>query len=410
MNNDEQRKKPKNLGHLDEMTREPIANPISNTPYLGFIDEEALLPGAQEPKALSGFLDVAMQGTLKFKPLVEQNHLIHLNLTSHDQPLYYSLNEAENELTATRGAHGPVVFKATLLEEGRYNFQLFDSIDREAQPNLISNGLFEGSQTVYRDRKKCLITPGWELLKHLNETAYFSEYQQLVQTKSDECYQVTFYYAAHKASKKKVHPIDVYWNDDKLMTLDQATTGSHGYTFSVLGRDKHPSQLRFICQDDEIIRNHITNVSVQSRAQNTVAIMLGFVLVGLDDQILESDFKFNVTTTPPLELTNDAPIDVMFEQSVYQTIVINDDNKTEDPFAKINLDSIFESLNVAEDDRVVQIVQREEDGRPTNVYEVQVSDKNSDFSPITVADVKLSFPGGDQGLSIFLKNIQIDEI
>lgn len=387
-----------------------LYSPIIDTPNIGFIDEESLLPGAMEPKDFNGLLDIEGKGKPQFKPLVKQDKLIGLNLTSHGQPLYYTLNDDQTELNASRGANGPIVFTAILLNDGTYSFKLFDNIDREQQPNLINNGNFEGSQYICQDKQKCLLTPGWELLNHVNDSGRYSEYQQSINTSGDQMYQVTFYYSAHKASKKEVHPIKVFWNRDHLMTLDQSKTDSHGYTFSVLGNDNEPSQLRFICQDDEIIRNYLSNISVMSRAQSTVPIILAFTLMGLDETLFESEFKINVTTTPPLEINNESPIDVMFEQSVYQTIVITDENKSSDPFAKINLDSVFESLNVAEDDRVVQIVQREEDGIPTNVYEVQVSDRNNDFSPITVADVKLSFPGGDAGLSIFLKNIHIDEV
>lgn len=387
-----------------------LYSPVSIEDLTGFIDEEALLPGAMEPKDFRGVLSTEHRGHYQFKPLITQEQLINLNLTSHGQPLYYSLNDEKNILTASKGANGTPVFKAELNIDGTYVFTLYDAIDRAPQPNLITNPSFEFTQTVFQDKKRCRVTPGWDLAFHVNEQGRFAEYEQSVNTHMDQLYQVTFYHAAHQASKKKVYPIEVFWDDKPLMTLQPDISQSHGYTFSVIGNRSNKSSLKFACRDEDIIRNFISNVSVLSRAQTTVPIVLAFILLGSAESSVEGAFKINVTTTPPLELSSDLPIDVMFEQSVYQTIVVTDDNVSLDPFAKINLDSIFSSLNVPEEDRVVQVVQREQDGQPTNVYEVQVSDVHQAFSPITVADVKLSFPGGDQGLTVFFKNIHIDEV
>lgn len=382
-----------------------------DTPITGFIDEESLLPGAIEAKDFKGYLDIMDSNNnvqIKMKPLIEQDQLINLQLKSHNYPLYYTLNDEKNEITATQGANGPLVFNASIANDGFYNFTLYNTIDRETQPNLIINGNFENKKHIKKNDTNYLTIPGWTISKHINVSDTYTEYNQEISAKKDHLHQVTFYYMPNKTNLNQLHPIDIFWNDIKLITLDQNKTESRGYTFSVFGNEKDSSKLKLICHNEEQINQVISNISVISREQSIVPIMLAISIIEENNVITDSSIKINVTTTPPLELDNQLPMEVIFEQSVYQTIVINDEYTGNDPFAKINLDSIFESLEIPGNDRLVQIVQREAEGEPTNVYEIQITDREQAFSPITVADVQLSFPGGDAGLSIFLKNIEID--
>ena len=120
-------------------------------------------------------------------------------------------------------------------------------------------------------------------------------------------------------------------------------------------------------------------------------------------------FGLNVTSTPSIELSNQQPFDVVFDQAVYQTIIVHGDNATPHPLATINLDTLFNHMSIPSENRTVQVVQREENGLGTNVYEVKISDNTGHYAPITVADVQLGFPGGEGGLNVFQKNVVINE-
>lgn len=385
------------------------------SPKAGYIDEESLLPGTVEHNAeFTNQLEIPdiniASGHFEFKPLILQESLLNLNLRSHGTDLYYALCDNNRELVATKGANGPLVFKASLNDSGTYSFTLFDTLDRERLPNLIVNENFSTPQFEVEEAKDVNSLPGWELSHGPLNDKSISELHQKLETNSNQMYQVTFYYGNNRIGEVNNHPIDVYWNNDHLTRLDNTSIRSKGYTFSVLSNAEKFSQLRFVCADDSYIKNSLSNISVISRAQSSMPIVLAFILMGAED-IFEGDFKINITATPSLELNNHLPIDIVFdEENIYQTIVINDESMGDDPFAKINLDSIFETLSVEEDNRLVQIIQREQGGIPTNFYEVQVSSKGNDFSPITVADVQLSFPGGDAGVNVFFKNVSIDEV
>lgn len=383
---------------------------------IGFVDEEGLLPGSVEATRFCGTIDVGdidntnNTETLQFLPLVQQQSLINLNLTSNGIPLYYTLSDNNQELSATQGAHGDLVFEAKLEQNGQYDFSLFSAIDRAGLTNLINNPNFESTQTVYTQTKETSdrpTIPSWDT-KVVDHKNYIS---QTINTNPFETYQFTLYFSANQAQDKNMTPVDIYWEDELLMHLDQLKLDSHTFSFSVAGGKDSTSQLKFASDNDNVINHLIKNISVESRAQNMLPILLAFMLQDSAGENLIGDFTINVTTTPPLEINNDIPMDIMFEQSVYQTIIVNDDNSANsNPLTKINLDTLFDTLTIPEENRRVEVVQREENGVKTNVYEVMISDKTEVNDPITVADVQLSFPGGEGGLSVFSRNIIIDDL
>lgn len=379
---------------------------------IGFIDQESLLPGSIEPRDYEGNLNIDpdsdIYATLRFKPLTEQDKLLQLNLTSDGVPLYYESNETMREITARASAHGPIVFQATIDDHGLYNFTLHKPIDHAPQKNLVVNGDFQSDQTTLTETAKGEL-PGWRRIADTRDEKTEREIQQSLATEPEKPYQCTFYCASHKGHKPQ-HPLHVYWDDQKLLTIEPEKMQSHAYSFSVLGNPNAQSKLRFKSFDDDLVRNFISNVSVISRAQTTLPIVLAFLFLNDDGHLVSDDFSIKVATTPPLELHNDMPIDVRFEDSVYQTIVINEDNKSDLPLTKINLDTLFDNLNLSEGEREITVVQREEGGVGTNVYEVHVTDQHHGFEPIIVADIQLSFPGGDKGLDVFFKNVQIEDV
>ncbi|MCS5708925.1 hypothetical protein CC99x_008430 [Candidatus Berkiella cookevillensis] len=387
------------------------------SPKAGFIDEESLLPGAVEHTEFIGKLELSDHKTtknhLEFKPLIFQKSLLKFNLRSQGIDLYYTLSHHNRELIATQGANGALVFKAVINDTGSYSFILFKPIDRERSLNLIVNENFNTSLFEMDGAVDLNNVSGWKLRRKALNNQSISELYQKIKTNINEMYQVTFYYRNNQIKETNTPPIDVYWNNEHLVRLDNTSTRAKGYTFSVLSNTEKFSQLRFVCADDASIKNLLSNISVLSRAQSNIPIVLAFALTNIEDMenILEGNFKINITATPSLELNNHLPIDIVLdEKNIYQTIVINDESISNNPFAKINLDSIFEMLNVEKDNRQVQIIQREQDGIPSNFYAIKVSSKDNDFSPITVADLQLSFPGGDAGTAVFFKNVAIDEV
>lgn len=387
------------------------------SPKVGFIDEESLLPGAVEHTEFIGKLELSdhksTKNRLEFKPLIFQKSLLKLNLRSQGIDLYYTLSNHNRELIATQGANGDLIFKAIINNTGSYSFILFKPIDRERAPNLIINENFNTNIFEMDEIIDLHNIPGWEL-KHKNSNNQpISELYQKIKTNINEIYQITFYYKNNQIEEKNTPPIDVYWNNEHLTRLDSTSMRAKGYTFSVLSNDEKFSQLRFVCADDASIKNLISNISVLSRAQSNIPIILAFSLIDIEgmENLMEGNFEINITATPSLELNNHLPIDIVLgEKNIYQTIVINDESINNNPLAKINLDSIFEMLNVEKDNRQVQIIQREQDGIPTNFYAIKVSSKDNDFSPITVADLQLSFPGGDAGTTTFFRTVAIDEV
>ena len=73
-----------------------------------------------------------------------------------------------------------------------------------------------------------------------------------------------------------------------------------GYTFSVLSNDEKFSQLRFVCADDASIKNLISNISVLSRAQSNIPIILAFsfvvllLILRLEKYLFHNILKYNM--------------------------------------------------------------------------------------------------------------------
>lgn len=378
----------------------------------GYVDEEGLLPGEGRERALlSGVIELGENSEKKhsyaFRPLVEQHELLNFALTSQQTALYYQMNDDNTELTATQGANGPIVFSASIDgQTGQYYFSLHTHIDRAPTANIIQNPHFENKQQLYSEAGNEIAIPFWTL-ENRNDGISLC---QTLDTKTNDSYQLSLYYNANQAQDANMSPIDIYWDEEHLIQLSANTHDSHAYTFSVTGHADKQSQLRMIAKNEDVIESLIKNASLESRAQSILPIILGFCALDEAGEQLVGDLTVNVTTTPPLQVNNDIPLDIMFEQSVYQSIVVHDKNTSSNPLTKINLDALFETLTIPTENRQVKVVQLEENGVKTNVYEVMISDKTENQEPITVADVKLSFEGGEGGLAVFLQNINIDGI
>lgn len=403
---------PNHLVPKEKEAHQPQLDSCISNKNTGYVDEEGLLPGEGRDRAfLSGVIELSQNNEKKhsysFRPLVEQHQLLNLALTSQQTDLYYQMNEDNTELTATQGANGPIVFSASIdAQTGQYHFSLHTHIDRAPTANIIQNPHFENKQQVYSEAGNQITIPYWTL-ENRNDGVSLC---QTLNTKANDSYQFSLYYNSNQAQDANMSPIDIYWDEEHLIQLSAQTHDSHAYTFSVTGHADKQSQLRLIAKNEDVIESLIKNASLESRAQSILPIILGFIALDEAGEQLVGDLTVNVTTTPPLQVNNDIPLDIMFEQSVYQSIVVHDKNTTSNPLTKINLDVLFETLTIPAENRQVKVVQLEENGVKTNVYEVMISDKTENQEPITVADVKLSFEGGEGGLAVFLQNINIDGI
>lgn len=343
------------------------------------IDEEGLLPGVAESRSTTGYLELSHSPTarVEFSAIENQPALHHLHLTSHGSDLHYQLSEDNQTLTAMHD-NGKPVFVAQVDNEGNYNFTLHDHIDRATPQNLLTD------PSTFHD-------------------TYIS-------TQPGMPYQLTFYFQPQNALDNPVKQIHAFWDNQLLHVINADQITGKGYTFSIEG-NAHSDQthLHFVgIGGDQSLTPYLQNVSITSTAQHQLPIPFEY-LERQGEESIPGHFLVNVTTTPPIHLSNQVPFDVVFEQAVYQTIIVNDQNIHDNPLARINLDSLFNNLAIHGENRFVQVVQLEENGLATNVYEIQISDKSQSLEPITVADIQLSFPGGDGGLAVFQKNIAIDE-
>lgn len=361
------------------------------------IDEEGLLPGIAEARSITGYIDLATQSLthVSFHGIESQGALQNLHLKSHGSELEYALTQQNQTLTAM--ADGQTVFVAKIDNEGNYTFSLHNHIDRALPHNLVHQSLLHSSDDIGM--------AGW---KSDSETAGGAIHQDIL-TQPGKPYQLTFYFQPESVTQTPVKEVHAYWDNQLLKAIYIDQTAEKGYTFSVEGNPQSDhTHLHFVGLGTEQLGTFIKEVSVISTAQHQLPLEFGYVAQQGEESI-QGHFTVNVTTTPPIQLNNQVPFDVIFEQAVYQTIIVSDQNVQTDPLARIHLDSLFKNLAIQTENRFVEVVQLQENGEATNVYEVKISDKSQTLEPITVADIQLSFPGGNGGLSVFQKNIAIDE-
>jgi len=395
---------------MDEINFE-IAKPDAalNFSKLSHIDEEGLLPGNSiEAKQTVGLLSGIGQTSIEhfhFAPLEQQVSLNELHLSSGGVPLQYTLSNDSQQLIASKGEGGDLVFTIDLSAEGEFTFTLHSRIDREPAANRVENQDF---QLTNSDENPTLAeVHGWQIQ---TSTENIVEFEQSVPTQANESYQLTFFYQPFQ-NNHAFEEIKLYWGGQLLHTILPEHQTPKAFAFAVDGKEGDSlSALKFVgIGENDYMGNYINHVSLTLATQKQLPI--DFVFEAHEQNGEFSDFfTINVTTTPPLVVnSSQLPIDICFEQCVYQTIVLNDQTADNTPFTTINIDGLFKNLSIPSENRVVSIVQKLKDGTATNAYEVQISDNKTELLPITIADVLLSFPGGDGGLSVFQKNIFIDD-
>lgn len=352
------------------------------------IDEFGLLPGAQEAKTISGYVPNAVHAeqTLEFAPLASQTALADLHLSANGMDLTYRLNANHQQLIATAGIDGPNVFHVDLKPDGTYFFTLHHPIDRVSPQNLADEN-------------------AWQTAHEINS----SKMSQLLATEPNMPYQFTLHYTP--GIETIFDKLLIYWDHQLLQTIETSLHDPKGYSFSVESSFQDPQTLLEIVGlgGTGLLNDFIQNISVASSAQYQLPIDFSVLINPEQENATQSVFTVNVTNTPAIELNNQHHFDIFYEQSVYQTIIVNDENTNDNPLTTINLDSLFKQLSIEENNRLVEVVQRTEDGIATNVYEIKISDKMQEMAPITIADVQLSFPGGNGGMSVFERHVAINE-
>ncbi|MGE3317703.1 MAG: hypothetical protein AB7I18_00235 [Candidatus Berkiella sp.] len=378
---------------LDEMlakspSEQAHERPISclTTPSeFSYIDEHGLLPGSSEAKTIMGFLSdsFAQAGMLHFAPIASQLGLHDLKLKANGTELSYLLDESRQHLIGTVG-EDTKIFDAEIKQDGTYCFTLHHPIDRLSAPNLV--------------------TDIWQTVNEENT----SRLMQQIETQANLPYQFTLHFLP--GLKGIFDQLQVYWDHQLLQSIKTSEHDASGYTFSVEGAHGDHTLLEIVgIGGAALLTDYIQNISVASTSQFQLPIDFSVLFTGDDNNVSQSGFTINVTTTPAIEIGNQNHLDIFYEQSVYQSIIVSDENAKDNPLATINLDTLFKQLAIDHDNRLVEVVQRIEDGLGTNVYDIKVSDKAHAMEPITIADVQLSFPGGDGGMAVFERHIAIDE-
>lgn len=342
------------------------------------IDEIGLLPGATEPTEINGVLDLDYSKTyqsIQFSELVAQT-LPELDLKSEGVPLFYTLTNDQHVLIAKRGANGDMVFKASVTDEGTFEFTLFQPLDRASPQNLLSD------QTI-----KYKISHDFGDHQEIGFT-----YQ--VPTEANHPYQLSFYYSPTDTEN---HPIDIYWSNQHLYTLSESIAGWTGFNFPIISGMGETSELKFVTKAETSLEALFQNITILDSAQSQLPIPFHFIS---DGEV--GTFTVNVTTDIPI-VAKDEPFNIVYEQSVYQNIIV-EANKGSTSLTKINLDSLFDSMHIPPEHRQVEVIHRD-----ANHYAVHISDSSESIhNPITVADIKLSVEGEDHGLDTFFKYVQFD--
>lgn len=357
-------------------------------PSPGFVDEHALLPGSVESTQTHGLLNIESSTLddlwVRFRPIHAQTGLTQSALTSEGLPLIYSLEEDAQSIVAKQGPVGPEVFKAEIIHNDRYQFTLFKPLDQTPEENLIPS-MAKDHQDPHSSQRL------WEIPTFANQAHLLS----FTQNPSDAFIERD--------------PIQIYWNEHLLTELAPTDTPKN-VTISLESALATTSTLKIVGREPQALESEISDLQLINSSMQKMPIEFHFIAQDSVSSPIQGSFSINVAREVPITLTQAQPSTIIYEQSVYETIVVNE--STEDhpfPLTTIQLNRLFETLDIDEPNREVEVLQKTQDGQATNVYSINIKDSSSLHAPITVADVQLSFAGGEGGLEVFDKNIHIEE-
>lgn len=381
-------------------------------PELSTVAEEGLLPGHHELLKSFGNLNVDTSdldnAQLTFAPLVEQRSLIGAHLSSNGEALYYSMNDDATVLYAHQGAHGPKVFQATLHDDGSYSFELSAPLDHEPPVNLIADPNFDQFAQGYLPLVNA--DQGWRSHEsHLVSLAQSDSHHESIVSQSIPVEPGAPYLLQMSVANlpEDGSALDLIWNDKRVHSFEGNQPTSF-YSIALEGGAQPYSELKLVATDSsQSISECIQHIQLSSMAIQKLPLAFAFQVLEAGQILLANEFTVQVNIEPSI-MVHDQPQVIVYDQTVYQSIVVSEQNQLDSPLATLNLEALFEQLNMDETERLVEVVQLlEEDGHSTHTYEVQIIDKNQPLAPIAVADVQLTFAGGDGGLDVFYKHIQI---
>lgn len=334
----------------------------------------------------------SIQQVYAFLPIEQQYSLKSLHLTSQNQPLVYELHNQGSQLHAKQAQTHKTVFTAALEAKGLYDFELHHPIDKPKPVNLLSSNFKRTKSSLYQD----------------------------ISTKAGKIYNLSFYFKPFSTvlalPTSPTLSVELWWAGILIAVIPLLQETLKGYHFSLEGSQDHARiefKLSENLQDTQAlainaqdIANHLDNASIASEEQPQIRFELGFSnLAGSTDQfpiIINLENELLVSPNTPYTITMD-------DLSPYKKIVLTEHHILSDlenmPLTVLNIEKIFDQMQIPESHRQVDVEQLAQ----SNIYEIKISDSSDKhLAPITVADVELSFDGGDAGVEMLFRYLSID--
>lgn len=361
-------------------------------PDLGIIQEEDLMTGhlAKTRGLLPGIESIRNKNNteqaLRFLPIEQQYSLQAMHLSVQQKPLIYELSEQGTILTGRQASTKNTVLTAKIDKKGLYDFELYQPIDRPMPTNLMSQNFKRTNSSLYQD----------------------------IVTKSGKIYEFSFYFkpikdilSAQSLPLNNTLSVEIWWAGLLIGVVYLMSETLKGYHFTLEGqKDNTRLELKLIDNTElstQQLADHLDMATLVPEEQAQIRFELGFEQQpGVQNQFpitlnLEHEVLVHQAASYTITLDDLSP----YKKIVLSESAIFGDN----PATTLNLEKIFEHMQIPDSHRQVDIQQLED----SNVYEVKISDKTDKFAePITVADVELKFDGGNAGLEALARYLSID--
>lgn len=315
-----------------------------------------------------------------FLPIEQQYSLKALHLTAQNQPLQYELSDDRKELYGKQTQTNQTIFSAKLADKGLYDFELHHSIDRPTHANMLAHNFKRTHSSLYQD----------------------------IETKEGKIYELSFYFKPIQALQiNQFATVELWWAGIMIGVIQLLSETLKGYHFSLEGQ-QDLSRLEFKLPSDTVLdtqqlANHLDMATIAPEEQAQIKLELGFE----DTQGQALQFPITLNLEHEVVVSQAAPyLITMDDLSPYKKIVLAEQFVLHDsPIATLNIEKIFDQLQIPESHRHVDIEQLAN----SNIYEIKISDSSDKLGmPITVADVELKFDGGNAGLETLFKYLTID--
>lgn len=361
-------------------------------PDLGIIQEEDLMTGhlAKTRGLLPGIKSMRSKDkteqNLRFLPIEQQYSLHAMHLTVQQNPVIYELSEHGTILIGRQAATKNTVLTAKIDKKGLYDFELHQPIDRPLQTNLMNDNFRKTTSSLYQD----------------------------IATKAGKIYEFSFYFKPIKdilpvqvLNLNKPLSVEVWWAGLLIGVIYLMSETLKGYHFTLEGQEEN-SRLELKLTDNteltsQHLADHLDMATLVPEEQTQLRFELGFE----QQSGIQHQFPITLNLEHEVLVSQAAPYTITLDDlSPYKKIVLSEGTVLGDtPATTLNLEKIFEHMQIPDSHRHVDIQQLEH----SNIYEVKISDKTDKFAePITVADVELKFDGGNAGIEALARYLSID--